>query len=350
MAFKSALARLTLLSLLVSVGSFVPAGCSAPSHTSVDSSSDPTPTFDLRLCALVSACSDTVDMGVGVLCESIQPYRNIIAALGSGLSINPESVLCLRGATTCEEVDACIRNTPAQIAACNGKTTDQCVGDIVVQCGTLAPPFYFYDCAQVGQHCFQGASRAACGTGTCDPGATSPSCQGDSLLRCSDIGTAAEPGGVLFPTDCDKQYGWTVDYEEGDSCASATCTLEYADTCGMAGGVAQCVGTGAACNPSTLVASCSGTVVTACAGGKVAHFDCASIGYQTCKESPTPGYPYCAPAGTDCDRSDETCEDGVISFCLWGTKATMDCKSYGFSGCTTAKSIATTDMAAKCTP
>jgi hypothetical protein len=283
---------------------------------------------------------------MGTLCASIQLATNGAVELEPGSFITPESIHCLSGATTCGEVDACVRDTPSEIAACNGKSTGQCAGDILVQCSTptVTPTRPFYDCAQLGLHCFQGAGGAACGTGTCLPGTTASSCQGDVLTSCFDIGTAAEPGGVLVPTDCSKQHGWAIDFSKGDSCASAPCTSLYADTCGVAGGVAQCMGSGGACNSS---ASCSGTVVSACTGGKEAHFDCASLGPLTCKDSDLPGFPICVSAGTECDQSvnePETCEDGVITFCLFGTKATMDCKSYGFSGCTTAMSVA------KCTP
>ena len=94
--------------------------------------------------------------------------------------------------------------------------------------------------------------------------------------------------------------------------------------------------------PPTFVASCSGTVVSACTGGTVAHFDCASLGPFTCGNPlGEPGYPDCVDASNECDGfENETCEDGVVTFCMFGTKATMDCKSYGFSGCSTVGAYA----------
>lgn len=49
----------------------------------------------------------------------------------------------------------------------------------------------------------------------------------------------------------------------------------------------------------------------------------------------TDGEPSCTGAGTQCtDMTPETCADGVITYCSWGTKMTVDCKSFGLSGCT----------------
>lgn len=287
MACNRALVRLILLPWLLPVGSFVSAGCATSR-----------PSFDLRLCALVSACSNnaSASLGVGAMCETLQ-----------------------------------------------------CSGDVLVVCDPLDPnlPPNFHDCTQDGQHCFQGASGAACGTGTCDPAAAASSCQGDVLVRCIDVGTAAAPSGVLVPTDCSKQYGWYVHLDEGDGCDEAMCDSLYANTCGVAGGAAQCMGSGPAC-PSDFVASCSGTVVSSCTGGTVAHFDCASLGPLTCQDSSPPGHPGCVDASTECDGlGDETCEDGVITLCMFGARTTMDCKSYGLSGCTTA--LSGTQTLAQCT-
>jgi hypothetical protein len=320
MAFEKAFARLTLLSLLVALGSSLQAGCSTGTS------------FDPRVCALVTGCMGTLGEGVSPWCETLQ---SVEANPGTPLrrdNFSHETLQCVSGATTCGEVTACLTATPSETAACNGKSTYQCSGDVLVKCGVGTP--LIYDCAQDGQHCFQGTASATCGTGTCDPSTTPSSCQGDVVVRCANIGTATEPSGVLVPTECSKQWGWALDVSMADACnGPGVCTSLFANTCGVEGGVAQCMGSGAACDPNTFVASCSGTVVSACTGGKVAHFDCASLGPLTCQGS---SFPNCFGAGTECaDFGGETCQDGVITYCLWGTKQTMDCKSYGFSGCTT---------------
>jgi hypothetical protein len=332
MAFEKALARLTLLSLLLA------AGCSsAPPGAS--------PSFDPRICALVTGCMGTAREGVGPWCQSVQQVEAGASPNGPH-NISHETLTCVAASTTCAEVTACLSDTPAEIAACNGNGTSQCSGDVLVEC-SLGMPASIYDCAQDGQHCFQGASGALCGLGTCDPTTTPASCQGDVLVSCASIGTATEPSVVLVSTECSKERGWTI-VTNADSCdGSGACESLYADTCGVVGGVVQCMGSGAACDPSTYVASCSGTVVSACTGGKVAQFDCASLGPFTCQGS---YYPSCGNAGTECQELDaETCQDGLITYCLWGTKQTMDCKTYGFSGCTTIATQGGGKPGAQCT-
>jgi hypothetical protein len=366
MALPHTLARLTALSLLVGAGalgcssaivrdssgtsgtsgtststssSSSSSGTSTSTSTSSSSSSSGAPITSsdvLRACALLESCSGMPVAGMTWWCE---PVEEIV--VGGNMSnrsdsLSRETLACVGGSTTCAEVDACVTATPAETAACNGASTWQCSGDVLVKCG-WDTPLVFYDCAQDGSHCFQGAGSAACGTGTCDPTTTAASCQGDAVVDCLNIGTVAQPSGVLVPTDCQRQHGWTAISGDGDGCSGpGTCLALYADTCGVANGVAQCMGTGAACDPYTYASSCSGSVVTACTGGKVATFDCASLGPLACD---TQDFTECVSAGTECsDYADNTCNDGVITFCLFGTTTTVDCKGYGFSGCTTVPS------------
>jgi hypothetical protein len=122
-----------------------------------------------------------------------------------------------------------------------------------------------------------------------------------------------------------------------------------ANTCGTVGGVAQCVGNGSACDATTFVNACDGSVLTTCTGGHVATLDCASygLGVTTCSVDKTDGA-ICAPVSTACPGgSPETCDAGVITFCMFGVKTTVDCKSFGLSGC---KVSSTTPAAARCTP
>jgi hypothetical protein len=370
MAFRRILARLPVLSLLVAVGASLQVGCSSEvvrdtsgtsgtststastgsssgssgtststsSNSSSSSSSGTTSSSDdLRVCALLAGCSGLVGAGMTGWCEPVVEIEVGGNMSNRSDSLSLETLQCVGNATTCAEVNACQTATPAEAAACAGASELACSGDVLLKC-SFGTPLVFYDCAQDGQHCFQGAGDAACGTGACDPSATAASCQGDVLVTCTDIGTAAQPSGVLVPTDCKKQHGWTAISGDGDGCSGpSTCLPLYADTCGVANGVAQCMGTGAACDPSTYASSCSGSVVTACTGGKVATFDCASLGPLVCD---TQDFTECVSPTTECsDYGPDTCNDGVITFCLFGTTTTIDCKSYGFSGCTTMQVI-----------
>ena len=57
-------------------------------------------------------------------------------------------------------------------------------------------------------------------------------------------------------------------------------------------------------------------------------------------------------AGTECDENtSDTCDGGVITYCMWGVKTTLDCKTYGLSGCTTVSaSLTPGQVVAECTP
>jgi hypothetical protein len=116
------------------------------------------------------------------------------------------------------------------------------------------------------------------------------------------------------------------------------------------------VGTGAACDETTFVNTCDGTVLVTCAGGKTSRLDCAANGIpQTCFPAtmgPT-GFPtaVCGGAGRTCPGGSESCADGVIDFCLFGSKAQVDCKRYGLSGCTlTSPEVGGPTLLAQCTP
>jgi hypothetical protein len=119
----------------------------------------------------------------------------------------------------------------------------------------------------------------------------------------------------------------------------------------MVAGLAECVGTGAACDDTTMKTTCDGTTIVSCTGGHIARFDCGQFGIPlTCKPQ-SDGSVGCTGSGTDCDNTTpETCADGVITFCYLGTKTTANCKSYGFSGCGVHTSMGTNPATAYCTP
>jgi hypothetical protein len=281
-----------------------------------------------RACALFLGCTGTV--GAGGFCGDIL----LVEAGASNTDEDMETALsrstlaCLSKATDCATALSCIEATPAQTAACGSGTEQQCSGDFVVQCnGTLEA----YDCTQIGQHCITANGVGVCGTGTCDPGTTPDACQGDSWVTCSAVNNGAS--GVLTVIDCKDGFpGVECTGDDEDP----PCTTSLSETCGTVGGKVQCVGSGPAC-VAPFGDTCSGSVVNACSGGEQSHFDCASLGpLFTCGPF-TGGSVTCVSAANDCtEATPETCADGVITYCLWGTVATLDCKSYGLSGCTTS--------------
>jgi hypothetical protein len=224
------------------------------------------------------------------------------------------------------------------VAACAGQSQPECQGQVAVWCGGKNGVGAL-DCGASGLVCGQNASGVACGTATCDPTAMAPSCNGDSLVECSAL------GGVLQNTNC---AFWMSTTCTGASNEPPTCTTQVANTCGTVGGVPQCVGNGPACDATTFQNACDGSIISTCTGGHVATFDCASYGLGLTCSVDTPDGANCTNLSNACpDGAPETCADGVITFCMFGAKATVDSKSFGLSGC---KVSSTTPEAAQCTP
>jgi hypothetical protein len=186
----------------------------------------------------------------------------------------------------------------------------RCSGSYLVNCGTtIGGMTVGQDCSAAGLVCAENAQGAMCATGTCDPTTFKPSCKGDDWVICS-----AEGGGLTT-----------------QSCSQG------GTTCGLVNGSAECVGTGAACDQTTFMSTCDGTDFVSCTGGKSARFDCKSWDPSlTCSLSGGIFTP-CTGAGTECtDSTSDSCANGVITYCMWGTTTTLDCTSYGLSGCTTS--------------
>ena len=281
--------------------------------------------FDPRECALYSACLYRPGQSIGAICEQLDFVDAVSGTpAGAALGIDGPAIACANRATTCAEITACLIATPAQVALCAGSSTPQCSGSVIVQCdGTVSPQAL--DCASIGQKCIQGSLGATCGQAACDQGTTAPTCQGDTLVSCN--------GGVLATIDCPAE------------------TSAVGDTCGVVQGTAQCIGTGAACDASSTPDTCQGSVMTACSGGRFAHYDCASIGLPFTCQVATGGSATCVAAATECtETTPESCSDGVITYCLWGTITTLDCTSYGLSGCATLPASSTGQILARCLP
>ena len=104
-------------------------------------------------------------------------------------------------------------------------------------------------------------------------------------------------------------------------------------------GAIGCVGDGEVCEEGNL-GHCDGHVAVTCRGGRVSRFDCATEateyrGLGTCRMLSDDG-PTCGRANAQCDAAapfSETCQDGIVTFCLLGEIRTIDCKHLGFSGC-----------------
>ena len=325
------------LTLVVACG-----GCAAACSSS--SSSSPGGVSQ-KTCALTSACSGVgTSLSFGSLCELLDVAATGDASrLGSSGALVREESLCAQAANDCAALQACITVPASAAAVCNGATSAKCSNGYAVQCGqpTMDGLTPGRNCAGAGLVCAADSLGAACGTASCDPTTTPPACNGDDLITCS------EPGGALSSTNC-KYAMSTVCM--GSSSGSSSCQTQTAETCGVVNGKAQCVGTGPACDETTFKNSCDGTSIVSCTGGKTARFDCTSQHPNSTCQLQSDGSAACVGTGTECtSTTPETCVNGVITYCMWGVKTTVDCKAYGLSGCTTF-GVGSGPTGAACTP
>ena len=271
-------------------------------------------------CALYSSCHPGYSFGE--TCQDLELDKLERPGFASAYA-------CIEQAKSCADLDACwafLKATPAQAAVCDqGWVLAGCAGDVLVYCSETdddgAP--YIHDCAAAGLTCSQGELIgteifAVCAQGTCDSEGPRYSCDGEELVSC-------EPWGA----------------ESKAACMPGT-------ACGVtSGGGAGCVGKGEPCEDLAYVQHCEGTKQVSCFEGKTMITDCAELTDGLTCSSDEHGI-FCDGAGGECDgETPETCEEGVVGFCIWGKWTTLDCKAYGMSGCETHKSSKHTH--ARCT-
>jgi hypothetical protein len=297
-----------------------------------------------KLCALASGCLGLGSfIPFGALCQGFDAAAHDPAVLlGNDNGPISEELTCIEAASDCASMAACLTVPASAAAACHG-TQSVCSNGYAVECG--GPPIGGKtpgsNCAGAGLVCAEDSNGAACGSASCDPATTRPTCDGDNVVTCS------EPGGALTTMSCKGMIGTAC---SGSSSGGSSCQTLVADTCAVVNGTAQCVGSGAACDASKGGNTCNGTSIVACAGGKTASFDCSLESPDATCQVQSDGSAQCVGTGTQCTaETPETCANGVITYCMWGTKTTVDCKAYGLSGCTTFTSSPGT-TGASCTP
>lgn len=288
---------------------------------------------DQELCARAEACIGAAGGRFGGTCEILAEYTHLDPSfLGSEGQAILASLHCVQSASDCVGAKACVTATATQAAACKTGSLDRCSGDVAVRCQAAAGGTpEILDCGAAGLKCFENDAGAACGTAACDTQTAKPTCDGDNLVACA-------PGsGALQVTSCHLFAGVTCTTDG----TGQTCRTQVAETCGVVGGVAQCVGAGDACEAKTFAQKCDGTTIVTCTGGKVARLDCGAVDARlTCLDQGG-GVLGCGGAGTDCtETTAETCVDGVITYCMWGTTTSLDCKSLGYTGCTSKNATA----------
>lgn len=269
------------------------------------------------------------NLNFGRYCEGLWTGLHVSGGLGTSDKVDHAALECIVNAADCAAIKACTEATPAQAAACGATTGQACVGDVLVQCAgtpTGGTPT-ITDCAAGGAHCVASGDTASCGIAACDTATTQASCNDGLQVECVY--------GVL------QSMTFAPSVFSGCSPAGTepeTCTTYVCSACVVESGQVACVGSGAPCDATTFQAGCDGTVVQSCTGGKVGRFDCAQLGPErTCVADPThPSTFGCGTTGTQCTvSSPESCDGSVLTYCWFGNVATLDCKAYGLSGCTT---------------
>jgi hypothetical protein len=312
---------------------FVLGGCSSSGAAGISQ----------QLCALVSACAEGSTVGFGQTCETLQEEANLGSSYGSVGALFSAELACAESATDCDSLQACL-TVPASAAAACGKGSSKsiCSEGYLVQCGSVLPSGQTLgdDCRSAGLVCEEDGEGASCGTAPCDESNTKATCNGDDIVTC-EVGGAlrSEPCSLYVATGC-----------TGDGSGGTTCETRVAETCAVVNGSAVCVGTGDACDETSFHNRCSGTSIVSCTGGKTATFDCTTEDANATCQVTSNGSAQCVGTGSQCDdTTPETCEKGVITYCSWGTRMTVDCTQYGLAGCIVTEDLDDV-LEASCTP
>jgi hypothetical protein len=234
--------------------------------------------------------------------------------------LQPSIVACLGTKSNgCKAVTECAGISYEQLAGCaarcDGKTAEYCSGSVHVR----------IDCAKLGLECVVGARLPTCVATTtpCDPQTYASVCEGDRPTMCydgfKDVGRpCADIGLTCGGTDAGSGVG----------------------RCRGSLGACNAVIDGRLGATYTPVA-CEGGKLKGCVNAGLALFDCAQAapGF-TCQTAAGPGGApaYCGTA-TECAPPDPwtkqpaSCDGTSVVFCNGGKIEKVDCRSLGFARC-----------------
>lgn len=285
-------------------------------------------------CLRINACEADGGTPDGIqVCLSYTYEEPWMWSSTGAVLLHGKQMECKLAATSCAEIKACAPAPATFNEACAehpGETI--CQGDVWIACAQEegAGAIDALDCEARGESC-DAQIWAGCGKMPCDFASFEPSCDAldpHVLIEC-------DPSGFLKHIDCRTQYNHVaVHGPNGD----ANYTIA-GEVCGFdeQRGSNGCVGEGEEC--SWFSSACEGDVLVTCAGGMMAHRDCAALlpSGQTCgyiQAGPFTGYASCglAPAGCSLD-DDERCDDGKITVCKFDEQVVFDCLGAGYNGC-----------------
>ena len=311
----------------------------AGSGDACSDASAPLPVDPITACVRVNACEANGGTPIGLencIDHALDaPWEYTFTGNGG---INFATLKCKLAATDCAGVLACtppVAPFDADCAANGG--ADFCKGDTWVVCDAEGKAYSAMNCKAAGLQCGTDVNGAGCGSERCEYLNATPSCDPNDpnvLIECSSAGNVER-------VDCRLHND--VVYVRDSSGAGRSYTVA-GQTCGFNPVAAHddCIGTGDAC--AGFSQRCDGNVLETCSGQKLTRRDCSTVapegqgcGFVTSGEFA--GLASCGVVpGSVCDLgSNETCVDGVASFCNIGKPASVDCKAAGFQGCTTSQ-------------
>ena len=171
----------------------------------------------------------------------------------------------LRSAESCDAVLQAM--FPAAVPGCTMNSTHQCIGNILVACGSNAKIVSAANCETVGYTCSNGTCQppgGAIGCGATVAQSPTPTCDGGVFHSCQEV----------------ERNGGAVVVDIGKSCTNFGAGRCMAVPDAAAGCLPS--GTTMPCTPSTTVTCGADASVTGCATGMLETVHCGSFGPAAC--------------------------------------------------------------------
>jgi hypothetical protein len=230
------------------------------------------------------------------------------------------SITCLASAKTCTDYYNCTGNTLLDLTTCDGSNFDDtgtCAGGVATTCFGVSGGGFKANCNVLG--------------GTCTPYASDT--DGDMAANCKVLSSCPD-------TSEGYHCSSTTELYECDDTSTSTIAIGNAcptgSTCRTDANGTHCIYDASSC--TTPGTTCVNGNLSSCAapagGNEGATYNCAAAGLS-CVANTAAGTAACvAPgcAGTTCV---ESCDDttGIMTACVGGAPISIDCTTYGFTGC-----------------
>ena len=234
---------------------------------------------------------------------------------------------CELDAESCEEMFKCGGSEASddQKALCVGREGEKfCDGTSILNCSDGPNSLTMtWDCAPFDMQCIE-TPTVDCSRQDCIPNTDVPWCDGTKYTYCDDSGTW-------------RTYDCNYHFMPNESVPFGSDTFAIGSgTCGEdRNGLLACTGDGEPCDQFEFENFCDGDHAYVCREDRISHLDCRTLGpHETCGLRGSRNID-CIWDDNECtwDSQNEECDDGVITYCLEGGWATLDCKDYGFDGC-----------------